>query len=215
VQSEKIEALALALVQVQGNLKPAIKDSKNPFFKSSYADLTSVWEACREQLAKNDLAVFQGCETHDGSDFLTTTVMHKSGQWIKSEIRLLLTKQDAQGMGSAITYARRYSLAAAIGIVQDDDDGNAASQEKSFTQEARETAQANGQKPDAVSMLKAGKQRANSIIDFIDSGLFTDAELQKVLTKYRVFKAEDLSKDTADKIIAACVAKDINLRKGE
>ncbi len=212
MQSDKIDALAAALVKVQANLKAAVKDSVNPFFRSGYADLNSVWEACRKPLAENGLAVFQGCEHHDGADFLTTTLMHTSGQWIKSELHLLLEKQTAQGMGSAITYARRYSLAAAIGIIQEDDDGNAATH-KSFTQEAREQAADNGQKADAVSMQKAGIERANTIVNYVDAGLFSEDMVTKALAKYKASGLAQLPKDVADKMIAACIEKENALNK--
>jgi len=129
-QSESIAKLATALSIVQGKLTYAKKDSKNPFFKSSYADLESVWDACRELLSNNGLAVvqFPGLYSDlDKSMSLTTILTHQSGEWISHEMSVPVTKADAQGAGSAITYMRRYSLAAVVGVVQADDDGNAAS----------------------------------------------------------------------------------------
>ena len=129
-QSESIANLAKALSTVQGKLTYAKKDSKNPFFKSNYADLESVWDACRDLLASNGLSVaqFPGsyCEI-DKSMSLNTILMHTSGEWISQEMNVPVTKVDAQGAGSAITYMRRYALAAVVGVVQADDDGNAAS----------------------------------------------------------------------------------------
>lgn len=130
LQSESIANLAKALATVQGGLSYAKKDSKNPFFKSNYADLESVWESCRQILALNGLSVSQFPGTYsdlDKSMSLTTILMHESGEWISQEMSLPVSKTDAQGAGSAITYMRRYALAAVIGIVQADDDGNAAS----------------------------------------------------------------------------------------
>ena len=135
-QSESIANLSKALSSVQGKLTYAKKDSKNPFFKSNYADLESVWDACRDLLASNGLSVaqFPGsyCEI-DKSMSLTTILMHTSGEWISQEMNVPVTKVDAQGAGSAITYMRRYALAAVVGVVQADDDGNAASQPKTVT----------------------------------------------------------------------------------
>jgi hypothetical protein len=127
-QSESIANLTLALSIVQGKMSHAVKDSANPFFKSKYADLESVWGACRELLFANGLAVMQfpGLYT-DQSMSLTTIISHKSGEWISQEMSVPVTKPDAQGAGSALTYMRRYALAAVVGVVQADDDGNAAS----------------------------------------------------------------------------------------
>jgi hypothetical protein len=138
IQSDSIANLAKALSIVQGKLTHAKKDSANPFFKSKYADLESVWDACRSLLADNGLAVTQFPGTYsdlDKSMSLTTILMHESGEWISHEMSVPcgmlgrdgVLKLDAQAAGSAISYMRRYSLAAVIGVVQGDDDGNAAS----------------------------------------------------------------------------------------
>ena len=128
MQSESIANLAKALSIVQGKLTYAKKDSANPFFKSKYADLESVWDACRDLLSANGLAVVQlPGEYFEGTMALTTIITHSSGEWISQQMSLPVTKPDAQGAGSALTYMRRYALAAAIGVVQADDDGNAAS----------------------------------------------------------------------------------------
>jgi len=132
-QSESIANLTLALSIVQGKMSHAVKDSANPFFKSKYADLESVWDACRKLLADNGLAVMQfpGLYTdHDKSMLLTTIISHKSGEYLSQEMSVPVTKADAQGAGSALTYMRRYALAAVVGVVQADDDGNAASSPK-------------------------------------------------------------------------------------
>ena len=134
LQSESIINLAKALSVVQGKLEYAKKDSANPFFKSKYADLESVWDACRSLLSDNGLSVsqFPGLYSElDKSMSLTTILMHSSGEWISQEMSVPVSKVDAQGAGSAITYMRRYALAAVVGVVQADDDGNAAS--KSMT----------------------------------------------------------------------------------
>lgn len=131
------EALALA----QGQIDAAIKKSDNPAFKSNgkaikYADLTAVWEACRDPLTKNGLSVVQTTDFDAGEVWLKTILLHKSGETIEGRYPLRPTTQNPQGFGSAITYARRYCLAAMVGIVADvDDDGNAASG-KTVTTEA-------------------------------------------------------------------------------
>lgn len=126
-KSETIGALAKALSKVQGQLRPAIKDAKNPFFKSNYADLNSVWDSCRQLLTENGLSVAQLNKPAENGVIIETLLMHESGEWISGEMFLPLTKQDAQSVGSAVTYGRRYGLAAVVGIVADeDDDANAA-----------------------------------------------------------------------------------------
>jgi len=130
-QSESITNLAKALSIVQGKLTYATKDSSNPFFKSKYADLESVWDSCRSLLAENGLAVMQfPGQFYDGTMSLTTILTHSSGEWIGQDMSLPVTKPDAQGAGSALSYMRRYALSAVVGVVQADDDGNAASNPK-------------------------------------------------------------------------------------
>ena len=129
--SESIAKLATALSIVQGKLTHAKKDSANPFFKSKYADLESVWDACRSLLAENGLAVMQfPGEFVDGTMSLNTVLTHSSGEYMSYLMSVPVTKPDAQGAGSALTYMRRYALAAVVGVVQADDDGNAASSPK-------------------------------------------------------------------------------------
>lgn len=130
LQSEYIDQLMTALSKAQGEISGASKDSKNPFFKSRYADLSSVWEACRQSLSKHGLAVVQSPMPFNGGLIMVTTLGHSSGQWIRSYLPIVSAKQDAQGIGSGITYTRRYALAAIVGVVpddQEDDDGNKAS----------------------------------------------------------------------------------------
>lgn len=126
-QSEEINELAGALAKAQGKITGALKDSANPFFKSKYADLASVWDACRSALSENGLAVVQQTEADESGVMVITTLAHSSGQWMRSSLRLQPKDASPQGIGSAITYGRRYALAAAVGVAQVDDDGNAAS----------------------------------------------------------------------------------------
>lgn len=124
-----IGKIALALSKAQGIIRGATKNSENPFFKNSYADLASVWDACRDALSKHELAVTQVPDLHDGTIVLRTILMHSSGESISGVYPIMVgEKATAQQIGSAITYARRYALAAMIGIAPEDDDGNAASQ---------------------------------------------------------------------------------------
>lgn len=125
--TESIAHLATALATAQGNMRAAAKDSKNPHFRSTYADLASAWDACRDILAENGISVVQIPSSKDGQTVTVSTVLaHKSGEWMAGDLTLPLERKNAQGAGSAITYARRYSLMAMVGIAPDDDDGNAA-----------------------------------------------------------------------------------------
>ena len=125
-QSESIAALAAALSKAQASITGALKDSANPFFKSKYADLASCWDACRKPLTDNGLAVIQTIEAGEGRAILVTTLCHASGEWIKSFCPILTKDDSPQGQGSGITYARRYALAAMVGLAQIDDDAEAA-----------------------------------------------------------------------------------------
>ena len=127
-QSEQINELAVALAKAQSQIEGAKRDKKNPHFKSDYADLSSVWDACRDALTSNGLSVAQSTESSgDGGYGVTTMLLHVSGQWLTGTLYLRPTKDDPQGAGSALTYARRYGLAAMVGVAPADDDGNAAS----------------------------------------------------------------------------------------
>jgi hypothetical protein len=165
-KSDSIGKLAKALSIVQGKLRPAIKDAKNPFFKSNYADLNSVWDSCRQLLAENGLSIAQLNQVAENGVIVETVLMHESGEWISGEMYLPLNKQDAQSVGSAVTYGRRYGLAAVVGIVADeDDDANAA--------QPQQRQQPNNVKPmpatkapaPAVNGWICGKQLEREILD--------------------------------------------------
>lgn len=127
--SEDITKIAAALGSALPKMEAATKDSKNPHFNSKYADLSAVMDACKPHLAAQGIVVMQPPATTEdgGAVSVSTVLLHNSGQWIASTLTLRPTKQDPQGMGSAITYARRYSLQSMLGIPAEDDDGNAAS----------------------------------------------------------------------------------------
>ena len=129
-RSESIAALAAALSATQGEMRHALKDSTGQIGqqKTKYADLASCWEACREPLSKNGISVAQTPSADGVKVTITTLLMHKSGEWIESELTMVSTQNTPQAIGSCITYARRYSLASIVGISPEDDDGTAASQ---------------------------------------------------------------------------------------
>lgn len=129
-QSDQINELATALAKAQAEIGHASKAADNPFFKSRYADLPAIYNAARPALSKHGLAVTQLTEFADGDKVsIVTTLMHSSGQWMRGWYPVRPVKADPQGLGSAITYARRYAYSAMVGVASDDedDDGNAAS----------------------------------------------------------------------------------------
>lgn len=123
------KSFAEAFVALQAEIKPAIKDATNPAFRSKYADLGAVWEAVKEPLKTNGFAVIQMPQFEGETMYLETILLHTSGEKMSGRYPLKPMKHDPQGYGSAITYARRYSICAILGVIADeDDDGNAASQ---------------------------------------------------------------------------------------
>ena len=127
--SESIALLAGALAKAQLQIEPASKNATNPHFRSHYADLASIWDACRGPLNTNGLSIVQfPCDGEVGRTGLCTMLLHSSGEWISEVVTTRSQKDDPQGLGSALTFLRRYALAAVVGVTAtEDDDGNAAS----------------------------------------------------------------------------------------
>lgn len=127
-KSEQIGNLAAALVAAQAELKNPNLDSTNPHFKSKFASLANIRNTITTTFAKHGLAIAQSLSSTDRGVNCTTMIVHSSGEWMESDlVSIPATKMDAQGFGSAATYARRYSLAAFASVVgDDDDDGNEA-----------------------------------------------------------------------------------------
>jgi len=146
--SPETDKLDAAMAKVQGEVDNAIKNKVNPHFKSKYADLAAVWEACREALAKNQIALMQfPVHSTDGRLHLMTRVAH-GGQWILSQYSIPVGKNDAHGFGSALTYIKRQALKAVVGVAdEEDDDGN-----KSLAPPSRppQAAQSRPQQPQAA-----------------------------------------------------------------
>jgi hypothetical protein len=123
-----MKQIAAALVKAQREFGPALKTSSNPHFKSRYADLAACVEAVMDGLNNNGIMLMQHCHESDSGVIVETVFVHESGEIFSAgKLHVPATKHDAQGYGSALTYARRYSLMAACGIAPEDDDGNAAS----------------------------------------------------------------------------------------
>jgi hypothetical protein len=154
-----MKEIASALVKAQKAFGPALKTKQNPHLKQKYADLSAVIEAVVDALNSNGITMLQ--QTHDCETGITveTIFLHESGeQWSSGRLNLPATKQDAQGYGSALTYARRYSLMTACGIAPEDDDGQAASKK-----EARKETLTNARFAKAVERIKANEYTTDKL----------------------------------------------------
>ena len=157
--SNDLDKIAPALVKAQSELKHAVKDSENAGFKSGgkasrYADLSSVWDAAKPVLTANKLAALQDVVSNEDGMGVRTRLLHESGQWIEFDPPMIpLAKKDAHGAGSVLTYGRRYSLSAALGVVADeDDDGNAAVQQTPAARVADAQPQRQADMPDPTKV---------------------------------------------------------------
>jgi hypothetical protein len=143
--SEQTNEIAAALAKAQGKIGNAILNKTNPHFKSRYADLAAVRDAVTPSLAENGIAVVQLTAEADGRMIVYTRMMHSSGQWVESAYPVFNDVNKPQAMGSAMTYARRYSLAAMCGIAsEEDDDGNEADDHGKKSPEVRNIAGTQG-----------------------------------------------------------------------
>lgn len=170
--------LALALSKAQGVMEGAKKDANNPFFKSKYADLSSVWSACRTALSQNELAVIQVPEIRDGVLGVRTKLVHSSGEFEEGFFPIAAAiSAKAQEMGSALTYVRRYALAAMVGVAPEDDDGESA----------RTTQQEIEKQPDPEKTKLADE--AKKYFDEIPL-CDTSEKLEKVVSRYAMTMAK-------------------------
>jgi len=136
-QSENIAELAIALSKAQAENGTVHKDAKNPFFKSNYASLAQVWETVRPALTANGLSVVQLPSQDTTGYYVESMLIHSSGQWIKCRTYMKPVKEDPQGIGSLISYARRYALQSLVMVCPDDDDGELAMGRSSSVPQAR------------------------------------------------------------------------------
>lgn len=146
-----ITKIASALLKAQSSMGNATKDNTNPFFKSKYADLNSVREACLPLLNANGITAIQPMVHINGKNFVNTILLHESGEFLSSLTEIIYSKQnDAQAQGSGITYARRYGLQSFVNIGSEDDDGHKASQPQ-LTPQAKQKPVLPGTKIDAIN----------------------------------------------------------------
>lgn len=187
--SESIAKIATAMLEAQKSITFASKDATNPHFRNKYADLPAVVDAVKPALNGAGIAFIQSAGPSDDSKLhLTTRLIHISGEWIEDTLVMPLPKQDPQGYGSAMTYARRYALAAITGLYQDDDDGNAGSgvgkkADDSVSAKQMETFVANIAKCETiVKLTETG--------DAIGTFQLTDAQRRTIATAYTNRKRE-------------------------
>jgi hypothetical protein len=216
--SEQIEKIAQAFLTAQKSIKFAVKDVQNPHLKNRYADLPSVIDAVKTALNDAGISIIQTAgDLIDGKMILTTVLMHESGQWFRSDTTMPLTKQDAQGYGSAVTYARRYALSAITGLYQDDDDGNYASgtgvkQQKQAQQKQQPITQAKvtpysfaefeANKAKWKPLIESGKYTANQIIAGAESRGRTFSDDQKMeLAEFEAIPANYTVDDETGEIV--------------
>lgn len=164
--SESLKEFMPAFLKAQQAIKFAKKDAMNPHLKSKYADLPEVIDAIKVCLNENGIVYIQTPEESETPSILrmTTRLMHVSGEWIESVMNMPVAKTDAQGYGSGLTYARRYSLAAITGLYQDDDDGYAASRHAQATKEKEKLSDDRFSK--AIDAIKAGKYKIEKMAEF-------------------------------------------------
>ena len=209
-RSGSITKLAVALAKAQGEMKNPPKDSINPHFKSKYADLATVRDTVMPTLNKNGLSVLQlPCEC-DGVPALTTLLMHDSGEWVETTIQLR-GKMDPQGVGSALTYMRRYTLQSIAGVAADeDDDGNAASRPHQQPAPAKQPQPQPAIKDNPVLRAKHAQAygQCKSHADYIAArrAVVADVESHKLSTEDRSALTA-IDTDTAKKVPAPVPAK--------
>jgi hypothetical protein len=180
-QSEQVNEIAAALAVAQGKIKSALKGNLNPHFKSKYADLAAVKEACGDALSANGIAVVQAHGFEGDRFILTTRLIHKSGQWLESQYLIKPVKDDPQGYASATTYARRISLSSMVGVVADeDDDGNAASQRGSYEPPARQAPREDATMAKAKSYVDDAITAIGTLTDAASLSAWTEANKAKL-----------------------------------
>jgi hypothetical protein len=187
----KPQPLFVALAKAQGNFSSAIKDSKNPFFKSNYADLTAVWDSCKEAIKENGLIVMQPTVYLEsaGAWVVNTRIYDQLGNFIEGHTPILASKQnDPQAFGSATTYARRYGLAALLGIVTEDDDAEGAMSRDNNKKPASKTETPVKQDKPVMDIVKLqAEYRA-----LLNNSVIEDAERKGGLLKVNTYSEEML-----------------------
>lgn len=189
-KSDSISAIAAALAKAQGEIQFASKDRENPHFKSSYADLASVWDACRQPLAKQGLSVAQGVDANETGVTVTTLLLHSSGEWLESSLTMKADRQGPQAVGSIVTYARRYSLAAMVGVAPADDDDGEGATEHTPQQKVQQLAKQHGMRTGAD--VGPSKEQVDALEKYRSwfMSAWTDEAFAKVVDKLKEEKSQ-------------------------
>jgi hypothetical protein len=197
--SDQINEIAKAMAEAQNKIRPALKDGTNPHFKSKYTSIASVWESLREPMTSNGLTVWQDVTTTERGVSVDTRIVHSSGQWVEfGPLTMPVGKADAQGFGSCISYAKRYALCAAIGIVSGDEDDDAQGTVDRGTGEVKEA------KPVGIVPLSdLQKQKIQALLDAIK-----DSEYTEKLCKFMNVKdLRDIPAKDFDRVIGSLEKK--------
>ncbi len=206
-KSESIKEIAMAMAKFQAEIKNPTNSANNPFFKSKYAPLNEILNDVRPLLSKYGLSVLQMPSGDDQEVHITTLLMHESGEWIEScPLKMKPAKNDPQGIGSAITYGRRYALAAILGISsEDDDDGNVATHGKPepTKSESTQRPQAAPQSSDKPKQAPAnGNKASDAQVKAIWAiGKKANVSEDYIKAEYGVESIKDLTKDQASQLI--------------
>jgi hypothetical protein len=177
--SENISQLATALSKAQGEIDDATKRGLNPAFRSKYADLAAVRGVIREPLAVNDLCIVQFPRTVQGGVEVETMIVHKSGEFMSEALFMPVSKYDAHGIGSGITYARRYGLMSLLCLAADDDDGNAAVEKSP----AKDQPKKDGQPKQPLLTKEELASLAKAAMEAAKGGTPSFADFWKILSK--------------------------------
>lgn len=180
------KSIFAALAAAQMEMGPALKDSNNPAFRSKYADLASVMAACMGALNKHGICVMQPTGEDEAGRYVKTILAHTSGETVECRVPLIVGKNDMQGYGSAVTYARRYGLMSMAGIAPEDDDGNAAAKSPPVVDERPVQ-----RGPSAVDVACESLTNADTLDQL--SAIWKDLP-HSVRGEARVIKAKDLRK---------------------
>lgn len=190
ISSIEIGKITEALSKAQGSIENALKDSKNPFYKSNYADLSSIMAATKIPLSQNNLSFSSSIVQDEGINLLICTLSHSSGEWFRSYMPLMMAKQDMQQLGAAISYARRFCLAALCHVGVEENDGEGCIDRKTGEVE----------KPKEVKYLdEARKKHIQGLIDKVKDKAF----VQKLQTHLDVQSLLDIKLDDFEKTVKA------------
>lgn len=208
-KSESIGSLVKALADASKKFGVIAKDAENPFYKNSYADLATMIAATRPALADNGLAVMQWPLSLDSRAGVTTLLAHSSGEWIESDLTLPVTKMDAQGSGSAITYSRRYGYQSILNVAgEEDDDGNAATgkTKKQVLDKIEEAENSFDQRTEGDQYLAIFQMRG--IQELAKTHGRTDSQIQTFIKQeFGVERIEKVKKADFDKLKAFVLGK--------